>query len=233
MWLVSEAAWKEHKTRGVRGPVHLQRGEFCHSVRFMASAWGWPKTRVTRFINKLKNRDTIRDAKRDNEPVYYIKNYNKFQIVGVPNRDSDRDSDWDKTGTVPGQYRDKLEKGEEREKGENICVASNEAPVSANGADTHDRLPIKKAFDNWNLIAQELGLPIAEKLTPDRRRKLRQRLSEHSLDDWNRALRNIADSEFLLGKGNRGWRASLDFMLQPSSFMKVLEGQYADKEAVN
>lgn len=91
-------------------------------------------------------------------------------------------------------------------------------------------LPVKKAFENYNTAAGELGLPIAEKLTPERQRKLRARLSEHGLEGWNRALVQIENSEFLRGGGAKGWRAGLDFLLQPSSFNKVLEGGYADHE---
>lgn len=109
MWLVSEAAWKERKKRGAYGPVVLKRGELCHSVRFMGNAWGWSKSRVARFLNKLKNRDIIRDTKRDSEQIYYISNYNKFQVVGLPDQDTKQDDDRDSSGTAAGQQRDKLE----------------------------------------------------------------------------------------------------------------------------
>ncbi|MGB1548423.1 MAG: DNA replication protein, partial [Alphaproteobacteria bacterium] len=75
----------------------------------------------------------------------------------------------------------------------------------------------------------ELGLPIAKALTPDRKRKLHARLKEHGLSGWNDALVQIEQSSFLCGRGEKGWCASIDFLLQPSSFNKVLEGAYADE----
>ena len=92
------------------------------------------------------------------------------------------------------------------------------------------RPPVKKAFDNYNIAAKELGLPVAGKLTEDRRRKLRARLVEHGLEGWNGALVQIEKSSFLRGENDRGWRASLDFLLQPSSLNKVIEGYYADEK---
>lgn len=89
--------------------------------------------------------------------------------------------------------------------------------------------PVAQAFENYNLVAGELGLPRAEKLTPERRRKLRARLKDHGIDGWNSALVALEDQPFLLGKGPRGWRASLDFLLQPTSFTKVLERAYAQE----
>jgi len=98
-----------------------------------------------------------------------------------------------------------------------------------NGGET--RVPVQKAFDNYNLAAAEYGLPLAEKLTEDRRRKLRARLKEHTLEGWNRALTNIEGTPFLRGENDRGWRADLDFLLQPTSLNKVLEGAYGDDDS--
>lgn len=105
MWLVGAAAWKPIKARGNAGQIELQRGEFSFSIRFLAEKWDWSKSRVDRFLGTLKKRDTLRDTSRDGSQVYFIKNYNRFQVVGLPKRD--------KTGTVDGtragQQRDKEE----------------------------------------------------------------------------------------------------------------------------
>ncbi len=103
LWLVSEAAWRTHKTRGAHGSVQIDRGEFCHSVRFMAAAWQWSKSRVDRFLKKLCDREIIVDQSRDNEKVYLVRNYNEFQRVGTQERDT--------IGTAAGHDRDKLETG--------------------------------------------------------------------------------------------------------------------------
>jgi hypothetical protein len=111
MWLVSEAAWKERKVRGARGAIILNRGEICHSVRFMAEAWHWSKSRVDRFLTTLKKRDIIRDTERAGTKVYSIKNYNKYQTIGLPPRDAEQDDERDASGTPAGHQRDKLEEG--------------------------------------------------------------------------------------------------------------------------
>ena len=54
----------------------------------------------------LKNRDTIRDSKRDSEQVWKISKYNDFQILKEPTRGSKRDTARDSTGTAAGQQRD-------------------------------------------------------------------------------------------------------------------------------
>lgn len=115
IWLISEASWKGRKARGQRGLVTLGRGEFCHSIRFMASAWGWDRCRADRFIQTLKKRDIIRDASRDGAKIYSLKNYNKFQVVGLPQQDNERDTEREADETRMRHERDtdrdKLEEG--------------------------------------------------------------------------------------------------------------------------
>lgn len=84
-----------------------------------------------------------------------------------------------------------------------------------------------EAFQAWNETAQRLGLPLAAKLTPDRKRRLLARLSDYGLDGWRKALENIPRSKFLRGmEGERNWRCTFDFLISPSGFSKVYDGSY-------
>lgn len=52
-WMIEEAAYELRKTRIGGKVVELQRGQFSHSLRFMAEAWGWHRNKVARFIDEL------------------------------------------------------------------------------------------------------------------------------------------------------------------------------------
>jgi len=83
------------------------------------------------------------------------------------------------------------------------------------------------AFDAFNDLAAEIGLPKAQALTTGRRKKITARLDEcGGLIGWQDALAKIRGSPFLRGDNDRGWRADLDFILQASSFTKLMEGSY-------
>jgi hypothetical protein len=92
-----------------------------------------------------------------------------------------------------------------------------------------DALPVKEAFELFNLKASSLGIPQAKVLTPGRATKLRARLEEHGLDGWKEALAAIERQPFLLGRNDRAWRVNLDFLLQTASLNKVREGAYSDE----
>lgn len=85
----------------------------------------------------------------------------------------------------------------------------------------------------WNDMAGRLNLSRVRKLSPARRRSLNARLREFpNVDDWTEAIGAIERSPFLQGlEGKSGWRADFDFLLQPSSFLKLIEGSYDRQSA--
>ena len=78
----------------------------------------------------------------------------------------------------------------------------------------------------WNELAARHGLPPIARLTAGRKRKLRARLAEHSAEEFKAAIQALDRSPFLHGRNERGWRPSFDFLLQPGSFVKLIEGYY-------
>lgn len=105
LWLVSEAAWKPYRRRVDGKVVELERGQLCHSVRFMAEAWKWSKSRVDRFLGRLENRDMIKRESGTKTGTITVCKYDAFQRVSLP----ERDNDGTVGGTTAGQQRDKLE----------------------------------------------------------------------------------------------------------------------------
>ncbi|RME97719.1 MAG: hypothetical protein D6773_15405 [Alphaproteobacteria bacterium] len=215
LWLVSEAAWKPTQKEIGGKIVTLQRGQLAHSLRFMAHNWKWSKSKVDRYIYRLKTGTMIDVEPGHSAMLITICNYEKYQ----PSLKIERDTSGTRAGHERDTNRDKLEK-------DNNYSVPNGTVVNAGSV--ADRLPVARAFENYNIAARELGLPLAAKLTADRRRKLQARLREHGLDGWNAALVAIENSRFLRGENGKGWRANLDFLLQPSSLNKLIEGGYAD-----
>ena len=78
----------------------------------------------------------------------------------------------------------------------------------------------------WNAMADRTGLPAVKTLTGARQRHLKSRIREYPVDDWTEAIGAIERSPFCRGENPRGWRADFDFLLQPKSFAKLIEGSY-------
>jgi uncharacterized protein YdaU (DUF1376 family) len=91
---------------------------------------------------------------------------------------------------------------------------------------------VQAAFDAYNSIAKEIGLPVAQALTDRRRSQINARLKEvGGIEGWNAALGKLRASSFCQGGSNNGWKADLDFMLQQKSLTKLMEGSYDDRQS--
>lgn len=89
-----------------------------------------------------------------------------------------------------------------------------------------DRVTVDDVVEAWNELAEDRGLAKVVKVTPNRRKQIQARLREYDPDDWSKALGAIYKSKFLCGENDRGWKADFDFLLQPKSFVKLVEGSY-------
>lgn len=85
-----------------------------------------------------------------------------------------------------------------------------------------------QAFDFFQVMARRANLPVPAKLSDTRKAKLKARLKDcGGLEGWQIACAKVEASEFCTGK--TGWVADLDFMLQESSFNKIMEGSYDNR----
>lgn len=105
IWLIEEAAFAPRQ-KIVGGMVlTFERGQLCHSYRFMAKAWRWKKDRVSRFLKTLERARMIRaktaTVGATGEKLITICNYNKYQ--------GDKDTGATANATETRQQRDKLE----------------------------------------------------------------------------------------------------------------------------
>lgn len=78
-------------------------------------------------------------------------------------------------------------------------------------------------------MARQSGLSVPRAVTSSRRRSLLLRIEEYGLPAVLDAIERIGRSRFCRGENDRGWRADIDFLCQPKSFVSILEGKYDDR----
>jgi hypothetical protein len=70
LWLIEKCAHKEVTRWNKKGePIQLQAGQIHVSARSLASAWGWPRTRVQRFLDRLEARNLTSRSWASRGPV--------------------------------------------------------------------------------------------------------------------------------------------------------------------
>lgn len=83
--------------------------------------------------------------------------------------------------------------------------------------------------DYWNTLP--FGLNKVTKLTDDRKKKLKARLKEATLEEWKQAMERIGKSSFLRGKSG-GWKADFDWLIaNEENRLKIIEGKYDNSSA--
>lgn len=83
--------------------------------------------------------------------------------------------------------------------------------------------------DAWNDLARRLGLSTIRLMNAPRQRALHARIKEAGLSGVLEAIEAVGESSFCCGDNSRRWQANFDFVLQSSSFVKLLEGHYRDR----
>lgn len=106
-----------------------------------------------------------------------------------------------------------------------------------NGQGTTNNKDIKKEgnngfptdiFEEWNDLP---GIPQARTLSEKRKTAIRARMKDQFFaENWRVAMNLIPQIPFLTGSNNRGWKADLDWFLQPDSVAKIIEGKYTQKQ---
>jgi len=89
-----------------------------------------------------------------------------------------------------------------------------------------DGLTVDEVVRAWNELADNKRLARVAKLTEGRKKQIKSLIREYDVDDWSTAMTAINNSKFLCGENERGWKANFDFLLQPKSFVKLIEGAY-------
>ena len=81
LWLIANAAWKDHKTRTRGGIVEIKRGQVLAGLKFLADTWGWSIKRVRTFLGELEAEGMIERGQTKNQyaAVVTICNYDKYQ----------------------------------------------------------------------------------------------------------------------------------------------------------
>ena len=74
------------------------------------------------------------------------------------------------------------------------------------------------------------SLPPVQVLNETRRIKIVTLLGTYSIDQFKKCFENAEASTFLKGGGEKGWKASFDWIIDEQNFAKVLEGNYANKK---
>lgn len=108
-------------------------------------------------------------------------------------------------------------------------------PTAAGKEEKADTPDFRKLADFFNDELRRNGsiIPTIRSIDGQRRSSTMARIREHGKPAFAEAVKKAAESDFLNGKNDRGWVADFDWMIKPNNFIKVLEGNYDNRQQNN
>ncbi len=84
-----------------------------------------------------------------------------------------------------------------------------------------------EVISKYNAICTNLSKVI--KGTDKREKAIKAFLKQLTLEDFEKACKIANETDFLIGKNERGWKADFDFIIKPDNSIRILEGSYNRK----
>lgn len=79
-WLIEHASYDGKQVYNILGePVILKVGQLSYAYSYMAKAWNWNKTKVCRFITKIRKWNAIEVENETLQMIITICNYSQYQ----------------------------------------------------------------------------------------------------------------------------------------------------------
>lgn len=89
----------------------------------------------------------------------------------------------------------------------------------------------QQIIDMYNNLCT--NLPKCLKLTDKRSKAIKKLLDKYGIADIETVFTKANESDFLMGKNDRGWKADIDFILREDKFVCILENKYGGKQKVS
>lgn len=100
-------------------------------------------------------------------------------------------------------------------------------PVSVPVSDKDKGIDYQLIADMYNDTC--VSFPKLTRLSDKRKKAIKARLKQYSVEDIKRAFEMAEESDFLKGGNNRDWSANFDWLMKDSNLAKVLDGNYKNK----
>ena len=221
-----EASWTDKTVWYNHQQVYLQARQVIVTVNSLVKQWQVSKPTVIHFLQRLESEKLI-ERQTDSRktiititPLGWADSEVKQEVAPVVKVDHDVDHQ---------SYHQPLPP---------IINNKEKNIIASGGARTREEEVANHDFDEiisfFNQQMKGKGIQQVAIITSERRQAFERLMSQTGVnkDTLKQAFKNAAESDFLNGKGPKGWVASFDWMMIPQNFQKVLENNYRNKPVI-
>ena len=221
-----EASWTDKTVWYNRQQVYLLARQVIVTVNSLVKQWQVSKPTVIHFLQRLESEKLI-ERQTDSRktiititPLGWADSEVKQEVASVVKVEHDVDRQ---------PYHQPLPP---------IINNKEKNIIASGGARTREEEVANHDFDEiisfFNQQMKGKGIQQVAIITSERRQAFERLMSQTGVnkDSVKQAIKNAAESDFLNGKGPKGWVASFDWMMMPQNFQKVLENNYRNKPVI-
>ena len=232
-WLRSEACWTAKMVWFNRQQVYLQPRQVLVSVNLLVKQWQVSKPTVIRFLQHLEQEKLIErqmDSRKTIIPITEL-GWAEPEVKPVVNSAVNIDHEIDRQPYRQVKSSPIIDKNINYIAGGRTARTREEAEAAANRClmdDGRGKMDFDEVVAFFNEQMKGKAIPQVAIITQQRRQAFDTLIETTGIDIMSvkQAIVNAAASDFLNGKGQKGWVASFDWMLVPQNFQKVLENFY-------
>jgi len=200
--------------------IKLKRGQIIIAERKLAERWKWGRERVHRFLANCVYKGEIRYHRQDHRiSIISIVKYATYNPPADSGRTENHTTDRTTDHTTD---RAKIKK--------------DKRSIKRNNNKERHKEPYPTFKNNvilkWNELAQEHNLAAIIDIKPGslREKNLRARSAEERFD-FDLLIDMIKNSPFLLGKTKSPFFVFFDWIIKPTNYQKIIEGNYLDRQS--
>ncbi len=212
-------------------PMTISRGQYLTSLLKLSDRWGWSRNKTKRFMAALETDQMVTTMRTNSYTIVNIVNYGVYNDYDKPDEPTDEPSDGhqkDNERTTKGQRTNHKQECKEYKECEECKEYIELDSYESNRPTSQSDGVHPEIVDAWNSLS-ESGIQPIRKIsegTNNRCKLVRARIREYGVEGFMQCIENIRNSDFLLHKMNHGTGIQFDWMIRPSNFPKVLEGNY-------
>jgi predicted phage replisome organizer len=94
--------------------------------------------------------------------------------------------------------------------------------------DKKEKIDYQQIADMYNGTC--VSFPRLTKLSESRKKAIRARFNQYTIEDFKQMFEFAEESDFLKGSNGRNWTATFDWMIKDSNMAKILDGNYKNTE---
>lgn len=236
-----EASWTDKTVWYNRQQVYLLARQVIVTVNSLVKQWQVSKPTVIHFLQRLESEKLI-ERQTDSRktiititPLGWADSEVKQEVASVVKVEHDVDRQPYHQPLPPiinNKEKNIIASGGARTREEEVanrCEMEEVRCLKDNDKDSFDEIV---AYFNEQMKGK--GIQPVAIITSERRQAFERLMSQTGVnkDSVKQAIKNAAESDFLNGKGPKGWVASFDWMMIPQNFQKVLENNYRNKPVI-